>query len=102
VLRGPGRADVIGEHRLPGGDHGDVGDAAQVKRRAGGGQIHDVGTIGWLVSHGLIKGSLAFDQIDYGAEFGNISQQTAATLRFTRYHNDLAGPRPGALIDSWR
>jgi Glycosyl hydrolase family 12 len=54
------------------------------------GQIHDVGTIGWLVSHGLMKGSLPFDQIDYGAEFGNISQQTTATLKFTRYHNTLA------------
>lgn len=54
------------------------------------GQIHDVATIRWLVRHGLVKGSLPFDQIDYGAEFGNISQQTTAALRFTRYSNRLA------------
>jgi hypothetical protein len=53
------------------------------------GQIHDVDTIGWLVSEGLISSSLPFDQIDYGAEFGNISATTEATLTFTRYSNDL-------------
>lgn len=54
------------------------------------GQIHDVATIRWLVRHGLMSPALPFDQIDYGAEFGNISQQTTATLRFSRYSNSLA------------
>lgn len=53
------------------------------------GQIHDVDTIRWLVRHGLMAPSLPFDQIDYGAEFGNMSQQTTATLRFTRYSNGI-------------
>jgi hypothetical protein len=53
------------------------------------GQIHDVNTIGWLVSQGLISSSIPYDQIDYGAEFGNISQTTQATLTFTKYSNNL-------------
>jgi Glycosyl hydrolase family 12 len=53
------------------------------------GQIHDVDTIGWLVSHGLMSSSLPFNQIDYGAEFGNMSQTTQATLSFTKYSNGL-------------
>lgn len=61
-----------------------------LRGRETSGQIHDVDTIGWLVRHGLMAASLPFDQIDYGAEFGNISQQTTATLRFTSYSNRLA------------
>jgi hypothetical protein len=53
------------------------------------GQIHDVDTINWLVSNGLISGSLPFNQIDYGAEFGSLTQTTNGTFSVSTYNNAL-------------
>jgi Glycosyl hydrolase family 12 len=53
------------------------------------GQIHDVDTINWLISNGLLSASLPFNQIDYGAEFGSLTQTSAGTLSFTTYNNFL-------------
>lgn len=87
-----GQTFTVWECNSPGctGSVGHIYFAFVLRGSEASGQIHDVATIRWLVRHRLMPASLPFDQIDYGAEFGNMSQQTTATLRFTRYSNRLA------------